>query len=81
MQMSFASSIITLSHTTHMIRELNIKMWEANIDSHSARSKTLLYEKNTKDKDKRTDTVELRRKEIHETIDNTLRIWTSTFKI
>ena len=49
MQMSSASSIITLSNLTHMIRELNIKMWEANIDSHSARSKTLLYEKNTKD--------------------------------
>ena len=58
MQMSSASSIITLSNLTHMIRELNIKMWEANIDSHSARSKTLLYEKNTKDKDKRTGTVE-----------------------
>ena len=58
MQMSSTSSIITLSNLTHMIRELNIKMREANIDSHSARSKTLLYEKNTKDEDKRTGTVE-----------------------
>ena len=58
MQMSSTSSTITLSKLPHMIRELNIKMGEANIDSHSARSKTLLYEKNTKDKDKRTGTVE-----------------------
>ena len=58
MQMSSTSSIITSSKLPHMIRELNIKMWEANIDSYSARSKTLPHEKNTKDKDKRTGTVE-----------------------